>query len=143
MNDSMNRKCLSVIALTLFSMFFITSCSKDDPEPSSPTSADPRAQFYGNWSVSETSHDYGASTYSCTIADSTDGTHILLGYIYGFNKKAYATVSGNNFTVPVQLIQGNNVSGSGLLVSTNHMNVTYLVQSTSTHYDTVKAVFNK
>jgi hypothetical protein len=139
------KKILSLsAAATLFGILFLTSCAKnEEPEPTTPTSSDPRARFHGNWAVSEDSKDYGPSTYNLTIADSSNSTHILFSYLYGFNKKTYATVSGNNIIIPVQVIQGNNVSGSGALTNANRIDLSYLVQTTGTHYDTVKYVLTK
>jgi len=131
------KKLLSLsTAVALFGMLLITSCAKEEePEPT-PT-------FHGIWDVSEHSKDYGHSTYNLTISDSSNATHILLAYLYGFNKKTYAVASGNFFTIPVQSIQGYNVSGKGAMINANHVEVSYLVQTTATHYDTVKAVLTR
>lgn len=139
------KKFLSLsVAATLFGILFFTSCSKnEEPEPTTSTNTDPRARFHGNWAVSENSKDYGPSTYNLTITDSSNSTHILISYLYGFNKKTYATVSGNNFTIPTQSIQGNNVSGSGVLTNANRIDLKYTVQTTGTHYDSVTAVLTK
>lgn len=140
------KKLISIsVVLTLFGVLFFASCAKEDPAtPNNPTSTDPRAKFHGNWNISETSTDLGTvPPYVVTISDSSDASHILFAYLYGFSKKTYGTVSGNNFTIPVQLIQGQNVSGSGVLTNANQINMKYLVQSTSTHYDTVTAILTK
>ena len=131
------------IVTAIFGAVFITSCSTEDDPAATPASSDPRDKFHGNWNVSENSKDYGSSTYNCTITDSSNASHMLIAYLYGFNKKAYSTVSGNNFSIPTQIIQGNNVSGNGALMNTNQINLTYYVQTTSSHYDTVTAVLTK
>lgn len=125
-------------AILLFGTLFITSCAKeeDEPQPATPT-------FRGNWAVAEQSKDFGPSTYNLTITDSSNPSYLLIAYLYGFNKKTYATVSGNNFSIPVQSIEGNNVSGSGVLINANRAEISYLVQTTTSHYDTVKAVLTK
>jgi len=133
------KKLLSLYsAAALFGILFITSCAKeeDEPQPTGPT-------FRGNWAVSEKSKDFGSSTYNLTISDSSNASYILIAYLYGFNKKTYGIVSGNNFTIPVQSIQGNNVSGTGALKNVNRIEISYLVQTTSTHYDTVGVVLTK
>ena len=131
------KKILELISAgTLFGILFLTSCSKQETPTPAPT-------FIGSWHVSEKSKDYGTSTYNCTISDSSDGTHLLLAYLYGFNKKIYGTASGNNLTIPTQTVQGNNVSGSGTLANANQINLSYLVRTTTTHYDTVTAVLTK
>ncbi len=134
------KKLISFIsAASLFGILFFTSCSKqEDPAPttSSPT-------FVGNWRISENSKDYGPSTYNVTIADSSNASYIQIAYLYNLNKKTYATVSGNNFTIPKQLIQGNYVSGTGVLTNANRIDMKYLVQTTGTHYDTLTAGLTK
>ncbi len=132
------------IATAIFGTLFLTSCSKQEDPVTTPTSTDPRDKFLGLWHVNENSKDFGVSTYNCTISDSSDGTHILFAYLYGFNKKIYGTPNGNNFTIPSQIIQGNSVSSNnGALSNANQINMTYLVRTTTTHYDTVIAVLTK
>jgi hypothetical protein len=141
----MKKLKLFALLSACFGVLFLSSCAEEEPaEPTDPgTSSDPRDKFTDFWSIAESSQDFGTSTYNVTIADSSNVSYITLGYLYGFNKKAYATVSGNNFTMPVQLIAGNNVSGTGLLVNPNQINFVYYVQSTSTHIDTVTAQLTK
>ena len=124
------------LTTALFGVLILTSCSKQDAPAPTPT-------FIGTWHVSENSKDYGASTYNCTISDSSDATHLLFTYLYGFNKKIYGTHSGSNVTIPSQSVQGNSVSGSGVLANANRINLSYWVRTTTTHYDTVTAVLTK
>ena len=131
------KKILELLIVSaLFGVLLLTSCTKQDTPAPTPT-------FIGTWHVSEKSKDYGTSTYNCTISDSSDATHLLFAYLYGFNKKTYGTPSGSNLTIPTQTIQGNSVSGSGVLANANQINLSYLVRTTSTHYDTVTAVLTK
>jgi hypothetical protein len=140
----MKKISFFAVAATLFGTLLLTSCAEEnEPEPVDPGNTDPRAKFNGLWSLSENSQDFGTSTYNVTIADSSNASYILMSYLYGFTVKTYATVSGNNLTIPVQLISGNNVSGNGTLVSATQLNMTYYVQSTATHTDTVTAVLTK
>ncbi len=138
------KKTINLLYATLvIGTLFLASCSpKDDPEVT-PTSSDPREKFHGNWYVTENSKDYGTSTYNCTITDSSSSPYIFIAYLYGFNKKIYSSVSGNNLTIPSQIIQGNNVSGSGVWINSTHVNLTYYVQTTISHYDTITATLTK
>lgn len=131
------------LATVLFGGLILTSCNQQDDPTVTPTNTDPREKFHGNWAVSENSKDYGTSTYNCTITDSSQASYIFIAYLYGFNKKAYSTVSGNNLTIPTQIIQGNSLSGNGVLSNANQINLTYYVQTTGTHYDTITAVLTK
>lgn len=131
------------LATVLFGGLILTSCNQQDDPTVTPANTDPREKFHGNWAVSENSKDYGTSTYNCTITDSSQASYIFIAYLYGFNKKAYSTVSGNNLTIPTQIIQGNSLSGNGVLSNANQINLTYYVQTTGTHYDTITAVLTK
>ena len=133
-----------MLAGMLATTSLFSSCSKEEDAPPADTgTTDPRAKFVATWSMAENSHDFGPASYSTAISDSSNTAYIQFGFLYGFNKRAYATVSGNNFTLPVQLIQGNNVSGQGVLSTANQINMTYYVQSTASHTDTVTAVLTK
>jgi hypothetical protein len=132
-----------LIATVLMSTLFLASCATDETEEPTPTTTDAREKFHGNWSVSENSTDFGTSTYNCTITDSSVSPYIFIAYLYGFNKKIYSSVSGNNITIPVQTIQGQNVSGNGTLVNADQINLTYYVRTTSVHYDTITATLTK
>jgi hypothetical protein len=134
------------LATVLFGTLFLASCAKDDnSQTATPTSSDPRAKFLGNWAIQEHSTDYPPpdQTYNVTVTDSSDASHILFAYLYGFNKKIYASVSGTNLTIPQQIIQGQNISGTGVLVNGNQINLSYTVQTSSTHTDNVTAVLTK
>ena len=119
-------------------MLTFTSCEKED-DPQDATTPN----INGVWSMSENSQDFGASVYNVSITDSSDASHKLIANMYGFSKKIYATVSGNSLIIPTQLVEGNNVSGNGSLVSASRINLTYRVQSSSAHTDTVTAVLSK
>ncbi len=134
---------ISLGALLLGSLF-LASCAKQDDPSNNPSTGDPREKFHGNWHVSENSKDFGASTYNCTISDSSDASHILIAYLYNFNKKVYASPSGSNFTIPSQIIEGTSISANNCVLSNaNQINMTYFVRTTTTHYDTITAVLTK
>lgn len=133
------KKAISVLsAAVVLSMLTFTSCEKDD-DPQNATTPN----INGVWSMSENSQDFGTSVYNVSISDSSDASHKLIANMYGFNKKVYATVSGSSLIIPTQLVEGNSVSGNGSLVSASRINLTYRVQSSSSHTDTVTAVLTK
>ncbi len=140
----MKKLFLLASAAILFTTLFLTSCSKsDDPTTASPTSSDPRERFRANWSNAENSSDNGYASYPVTIADSSNSSFIMFKYIYGYHTSVGATFNGNSFTIPSQTIEGHNVSGSGVLSNSNRIAMTYLVRTTTSHYDTVRAVLTK
>lgn len=137
------KKLISIsLAATLFGVLFFSSCAKEDPAtPNDPS--DPRAKFHGHWYVTENSQDFGASTYYSDITDSTNASFILLSGLYGYNVKTHATVSGSNFSIPSQPFPVGSISGSGVLSNSTHINLTYYVRTSTTHYDTVTATLTK
>lgn len=140
----MKKSVLLFATIATFAILFLNSCKKNaEPDPTSPTTTDPRTKFDFTWLNSENSVDFGPATYNVSISDSSDASYIMLSFLYGFNKRTYATVSGNNFTIPTQVVMGNNVSGTGVLTTANQINIAYLVQTTLTHFDTISAVLTK
>jgi hypothetical protein len=140
------RKIVNLFAVIGFSsMVLFSSCAKDeDTNPDDPTTDD-QTKFKGNWSVAEESVDFGKSTYSATISDSdsTNGPDVLIAYLYNFHTKAYATVSGNTMTIPLQTIEGLKLSGTGVLENSKRLTLKCTVRSTSTHEDVVTFTLTK
>jgi hypothetical protein len=125
----------------LFGLIFLSSCAKE--ETPGPSSSDPRAAFNGHWFISEQSSASGSGSYYVDITDSSNASFILFAYLYGYQTKVRATVSGTVLTIPSQVVEGNNVSGSGTLTNANQINMNYLVWLGGSSYDTVKAVLSK
>jgi hypothetical protein len=138
------RKLINLFAVIgCCSMVLFSSCAKEnETNPDDPTTAD-QTKFKGNWTVAEESTDFGKSTYSATIADSADGSHLLIAYLYHFHKKAYATVNGNTMSIPAQVIEGVSLSGTGTLENSKRLTLKCLVQTTKTHGDSVTFTLTK
>jgi len=140
----MKKSIQFALAGTMFLSLFIAGCAKEDetaPE-TTPVSTDPRAAFHGHWYMHETSSQTGLATYYVDITDSTNTSYIQLSYLYGYHTKVRATVSGTALTIPLQTVEGNNVSGSGTLTNTNQINMVYLVNQGSS-IDTLTVVMTK
>jgi hypothetical protein len=138
------RKMVNLFAgIGLSSILLLSSCAKENnTTPDDPTSND-QSKYKGNWAVAEESTDFGKSTYNATISDSTDGSHLLIAYLYNFHKKAYATVSGNTMNIPEQIIEGVKLSGTGILENSNRLTLKCVVKTTSTHQDAVTFTLTK
>jgi len=139
----MKKLFLLAFAAILFGTLFLSSCSKSDDTITSPNTGDAREKFHGNWNVAENSVDFGMANYYVTISDSSNASYIMFAFLYGENRKIYSTVSGNNFSIPSQIIAGKTFSGSGMLSNSNRIDMTYLVRTTAVHYDTVTAILTK
>lgn len=139
----MNKIISLSTAVFLSGAIFLASCAKtEDP---APTSTNTNTSFAGNWHNSENSILNGANTYPITI-EQTNASTISFAYLYGFSTKINATVSGNNFTIPNQTIEGTAVSGSGTLSNSNHINMVYIVDvdpTINSDNDTITAVLTK
>lgn len=131
-----------VASLIFMGMLFLASCAKDDTsDPTNPQTTD---KYSGNWYVSEDSKIFGKSTYNLVISEDPNNTSKrFISYLYGFKTKTTATINGSNISIAKQVIDGQNVSGSGVLANSTQINLTYYVQSTATKYDTVMATLTK
>jgi hypothetical protein len=139
-------KKLTPFAFTLFltMILVLPSCEKEDePEPETSGTTDPRAKFHGHWYNSEISSANGSSTYYVEIGDSSNASYILFAGLYGYQAKVYATINTNSLTIPEQIVEGNKVSGSGTLVNSNQISLSYLVWLGGSNYDTVRSTLTK
>lgn len=139
----MKKSIQFLFAGSLFTLLFLASCAKEDPEESGPVSSDPRAAFHGHWLIAEHSSVTGNSSYYVDITDSTNASFMLFSYLNGYHTKIRATVSGSNFSIPSQVVEGNNVSGGGTLTNANQINMSYLVWLGGSSYDTITASLTK
>jgi hypothetical protein len=140
------KKLIPFAVITALSgILLLSSCAKEDETaPVTPAGGDARASFHGHWAISENSSANGPATYNVDIADSSgSSTYMLLTYLYGYHTKVRATASGSSLSIPSQVVEGNNVSGSGTLTNANQINMTYLVWLGGSNYDTVTAVLTK
>jgi hypothetical protein len=136
----MNKKSILSILCFLGLIVFFDSCSKqEDAVPETTASSN---KFAGEWYLSENSSLYGNSTYKLKVTDSTNTTYIFFEYLYGFHTKVKAITSGNSISIPSQIIEGNDVSGSGSLVNSTRISLTYYVNSGLTK-ETLTAVLTK
>lgn len=110
-------------------MLLATSCDVYYVEPVVPY--DPRDRFVGNYSVSEYSStydeywDYNISIYKSGRND------IVIDNFYNSGLRAYATVSGNDFYVSWQTIDGYEVQGDGFIEGSK-LTINYKIRDTYT-----------
>ena len=133
------KKSLRLLFLFFFLLIFfgLNSCDKTNNDPT----ADPRAQYLGTWSCSESA----TVNYHVIISlDSSNSSQILLYnfHMLGNNQKAYAIATQNNLTLPEQGILGKIIYGSGDLINNNKFTLKYYVND-STNIDTIHAVYTK
>ncbi len=135
----MKKITLYTFAIILFGTLCFTSCKKT--EDTAPSTSTANNGFSGSWHNSENSSINGPATYPVTIKAPTPST-ITIDSLYGFHTKINATVINNNFTIPSQVIEGNSVSGSGVLANSTRINMIYVVNN-GLNKDTVTAVLTK
>ena len=128
----------------LLLIFAAASCQKDE---TAPASSDPRTPFAASWNCEENSKQNGTSTFEVHINKSTTSSSQLLIenlYNYGLSFVPYAEINsaGTGFTIPSQVVQGNNVKGSGTLLGTTTINMSYIIDNGSSA-DSVTAVLTK
>lgn len=129
--------------LVASTLLIIASCKKEDNAgPSTNNTTGTATSFEGNWSNMENSDLFGSSTYPLVI-ESDKANQIYFGYLYGFKTKTAATISGNSFFINTpQIIEGNSVSGSGVMVNLNQINMTYVVDN-GVQNDTITAILTR
>lgn len=118
-------------------MFALASCVPED------TKIDDRDDFTGNWLCQEDGTISGQSTYNVSITkSSTDSVTIYISNFYGLGNQysATATVDGNSMTIPAQLVNNFNVSGSGTL-SGSQINLNYTASAGGS--DIVSAIYSR
>ena len=124
---------ISFFALTL------TSCEPEDLEA--------RNKFIGKWLVEEASSLYDGSTMTFTVnikASPDDPDEIIISNFYNMNVDAYAYITGNNVTIPRQLICDDTIEvhGSGSYQSNGDIHMTYITDNGADE-DTLTAVLTK
>jgi hypothetical protein len=132
----MKKSTKIVFGFLLIGLLGLISCEEVNTDPD----ADPRAQYLGSWSCSES-----GVNYTVTIGlDPSNSSQILINnfHYFGANEKAYAIATQNNLTIPTQAILSNTVYGSGDLVNNNKITIKYYVNN-QTDIDTINAVYTK
>jgi hypothetical protein len=127
----------------------VVSCTKEDennPSTGSTNQTDPRSVFVGTWVCNEESQVFGTTAYSIDIATHSTITNRIVAsnfYNLGFTtSNAQLEVSGSNITILQQNLSGYDVVGSGTLVSSSTINLSYTTDDGS-GIDTVSAVYTK
>jgi hypothetical protein len=132
----MKKSVKIILGFLLISFIGLSSCEETNIDPET----DPRAQYLGSWSCTES-----LGIYPVTISlDPSNSTQILIHnfHLFGANEKAYAIATQNNLTLPTQSILSNTIYGSGVLVNNNKITLKYYVND-STDIVTVNAIYTK
>jgi hypothetical protein len=121
--------------------FFLQACQPDEEEPGTP--ADSREKYVGSWKVDEISKQTGANPGFIVHINlsSTSTTQVVIENFYnlGFQYMANTEVSGSSMTIPLQVISGASVKGSGTFDGPTKLTMNYIVDT-----DTItSAVFTK
>ena len=129
---------LILFAIAFFALVF-SSCEPEDLEA--------RNKFIGRWIVSETSSHYGGPPMSFTVnikASPDDPDEIIISNFYNMNVDAYAYVTGNNVTIPRQLICDDTieVQGSGSYQSNGEVHLNYTTNDGAVE-DNLTAILKK
>ncbi len=126
-----------ILGLLLLGLWGLSSCEKTDDDPDT----DPRAQYLGTWTCSESP----LVNYPVIVSlDSSNSSQILMHnfHLFGSGEHAYAIATQNNLTLPTQVILGNTIYGSGDLINNNKFTMKYYVNN-QTDIDTINAVYTK
>jgi hypothetical protein len=128
-----------LVALFFVVAVAIVSCQKND---NTTPSASDRDKFIGTWHVTANGSKSGLQYWDMTISASNSAPEqMLIGNFDALNgTTAYASVSGNNFSVSTQMIGNETVSGSG---SYNNGNLSFKYTAIDSQTDSVTATAKK
>ncbi len=137
----MKRGNLIIASVTVLGLLILNSCAKEDGVAPINTTTN-ASNFVGQWdNIEKIRSTPDLSTYPVIIESGSSST-ILISKLYGFPSKITANVSSTNFTIPQQIIQGVYVSGHGVLLNPNQINMTYIVENGISN-DTIDAKLTK
>jgi hypothetical protein len=110
-------------------LVFASSCTFYDVEPR----YDHRDKFVGYYDVEEYSETYGDYTfYEMRITRSPHDREIFLDNFYAADLRVYAIVSFDDIRIPLQVIDGYEVEGTGTLHH-DELNLSYRVKDLLDH----------
>lgn len=118
-------------AAAIFTSSLFIACQPEED----PTPADARDLYVDSWTVSETSSQIGATSYTVHINKvSTNTTQVQIENFYniGFSFKANVNIDGSSMTIPLQTYNGNQLRGNGTKTGANAISMTYYVDNGTT-----------
>lgn len=103
--------------------------------------------IFDTWKCKESSEEYGESTYLVDISQSySDNTEVILDNFYnlGFGIEVVGNLSGQIISLPVQVVDGNTISGTGNIASDlKRIDFSYTVNDGSGTIDHITAVYTR
>jgi hypothetical protein len=110
-------------------VFLASSCTFYDVEPR----YDSREKFVGYYDVEEYSETYNDITYyEMRISMSRYDREIYLDNFYAADLRVYATVTFDDIRIPLQVVDGYEIEGSGTLYH-DELKLTYRVKDIYDH----------
>jgi hypothetical protein len=140
---------LKILAYLFLTSIVFYSCTKEDDkknDTSSTSPSDPRNVFVGNWVCQET---IGSSITTFGVEIFTHSSISSRIVVSNFNNLGFQTspcnmeISGNSITIFQQNLSGFDVVGSGTLINSSTINLTYQVDDGSGIVDNVSATLTK
>lgn len=139
----MKTSSINLVSFLVIPLVFLCSCAQDNPTPS-PT--DPRANFIGRWSVSESWNKLAYEVNITASASSSTGVLIDNFANSGSGVKTLATVSGSVINIsntPQTLSNGWVIDGgSGSMQGTSKITWAYLFNDEANQYS-ANAIYTK
>jgi hypothetical protein len=134
----MKKGILRIFVLSAVISVFAIGCAKEDeplPDPGTPD----RDKFFGTWHVTSNHTQLTVPQYwdmIITASNSSSDQILIKDFDQQTGTTIYATVNGNSFSIPAQVISGETVQGSG---SYSGGNLTFSYTATDTQTDNVNA----
>lgn len=142
-------KNIRIVLFFFIATVLFNSCTKEDDTKNTTgttSPSDPRNVFIGTWVSNEDSQVFGTTTYSVDISvHSSVTTRIVVSNFYnlGFpTSNCQMEISGNSITIFQQNLSGYDVVGSGTLVNSSTINLSYTTND-GAGIDNVSTVYTK
>lgn len=142
-------KLTRILTYLFFTSIVFNSCTKEEDNKNvtgTTSPSDPRNVFIGTWVSNEDSQVFGTTTYSVDIiAHSSITNRIVVSNFYNLGFQAsncQMEVSGNSITIFQQNLSGYDVVGSGTLVNSSTINLSYTTND-GAGTDNVSTVYTK
>ncbi|MDQ3190726.1 MAG: hypothetical protein M3Q58_03955 [Bacteroidota bacterium] len=134
-------KPLRSIAVIISCLFFITSCApEEDDVVFTPE------EVVGTYSCAEKSEIYNQSNYEVKVTKSTSGSdQIVIENFYQLGMGTFVKVNiiGSDLVVPQQVVNDIKISGDGIIVNENRMNLNYTADDGGGVVDVVSGGLSK
>ncbi len=134
-------KPLWSIAVVITCLFFMTSCAPEDDDIKFTPE-----EMVGTYNCAENSTIYNQSNYEVKVTKSTTGSEQIMienFYQLGLGTFIKVNILGSDLVIPNQVVNDIKISGDGIIVNENRMNLNYTADDGGGVVDVVSGGLSK